>query len=115
MGEGEEQLQKEWRSLMVSKLDSLEDDIRGLRYEVQAAVSVAADVASLKNKVEKCQNEITKEQITNNKIKNEIEASIKENYVSKEVYEPIKRIVYGGVGLVLIAVATALIAVVIKG
>lgn len=40
---------------------------------------------------------------------------IAESYVSKTEFEPVKRVVYGLVRLILVGVMTALIALVIKG
>ncbi len=40
--------------------------------------------------------------------------SVKEDYVNKDQFDPVKRIVYGLVSLILIAVVGALIALVIK-
>ena len=44
---------------------------------------------------------------------NAIDTKVSNNYVSKEEFEPIKKIVYGVVSLILIAVVGALIALVI--
>jgi tetrahydromethanopterin S-methyltransferase subunit G len=44
-----------------------------------------------------------------------VDQKISTHYVSREEFEPIKKIVYGMVGLVLVAVVGALISLVVKG
>ncbi len=46
---------------------------------------------------------------TNEKCIDEIKKNIQDNYVTKDQYFPIKSIVYGLVGLILMAVLTALL------
>lgn len=44
----------------------------------------------------------------------EFKKEVKEMYVTKEAFDPVKRLVYGTVGLVLVAVVGALIGLVLK-
>lgn len=44
---------------------------------------------------------------------NTIDTKVSNNYVSKEEFEPVKKIVYGVVGLILVAVVGALVALVV--
>ena len=46
---------------------------------------------------------------------NEVDQKVSTHYVSKEEFEPIKKIVYGLVSLILIAVVGALVALVVNG
>lgn len=46
---------------------------------------------------------------------NAIDSKVSSGYVTKEEFEPIKRIVYGVVSLILVAVMGALVALVIGG
>ena len=43
------------------------------------------------------------------------ESRLKNDYVSQSEFWPIKTIVYGGAGIVLVAVMTAIVALVVKG
>lgn len=45
---------------------------------------------------------------------NAVDAKVSSNYVSKEEFEPIKKIVYGLVSLILVAVVGGVLALVIK-
>ena len=45
----------------------------------------------------------------------EIKKESGERYVTKEQFEPIQKLVYGMVGLVLVAVITALMAIIVGG
>lgn len=63
--------------------------------EVQIAV-MANDIAYMKKKLD-----LIEEQVTS-------------RYISKEEFEPIKRIVYGMVGLILVGVVGALLTLVIN-
>lgn len=45
---------------------------------------------------------------------NTVDDKVSNHYVSKEEFEPIKKIVYGLVGLILVAVVGALLSVVVK-
>lgn len=44
----------------------------------------------------------------------QIDNKLNASYVSKDEFEPIKRIVYGMVGLILVAVVGALVSLVVK-
>ena len=44
-----------------------------------------------------------------------LDTKMNNNYVSKEEFEPVKNIVYGLVGIILIAVIGALLALVVQG
>lgn len=44
----------------------------------------------------------------------EIKQTVTHSYVSKDEFEPIKKIVYGLVGLILVAVVGALVSLVVK-
>jgi len=45
----------------------------------------------------------------------EIKRMLANNYITKAEFDPVRRIVYGGVSLVLVAVFTAIIALVLTG
>lgn len=45
----------------------------------------------------------------------DIEKNQHSNFVSKDEFEPIKRIVYGLVGLILVAVVGAMVSLVLRG
>lgn len=44
----------------------------------------------------------------------EIKHKLESNYVTKEEFDPIKRIVYGMVSIILVAVVTAIVALVLR-
>lgn len=44
----------------------------------------------------------------------EIKDTLAKNYVSREEFEPVKRIVYGLVGLILVSVMVAILALIIQ-
>lgn len=44
----------------------------------------------------------------------EIKYSLQQNYVTKDQFDPVRKIVYGLVGLILVAVVGALLALVVK-
>lgn len=46
---------------------------------------------------------------------NSVDNKVSSHYVSKEEFEPIKKIVYGLVGLILVAVVGALVSLVVRG
>ena len=76
----ENDLQKEWRGIIISKLDSLEVDIKGLQLEIRDLTSNSVEIANLKSWVKDLDE------------KNEALGS---KFVSKSEFEPIKRIVFG--------------------
>jgi len=61
------------------------------------------DLAVIKEKVETMKSGIER-----------IESRLERSYVTKEEFDPVKKIVYGLVGLILVAVVTALIALIIR-
>ena len=44
----------------------------------------------------------------------EIKATLNSNYITRDQFEPVKKIVYGLVGLILVAVVGALLALVVR-
>jgi hypothetical protein len=46
---------------------------------------------------------------------NAVDTKVSSNYVSKEEFEPIRKIVYGVVSLILVAVVGAVVALVLEG
>jgi len=62
--------------------------------------------------------ELTKQRIILERMQGdlkELKHESKEQFVTKSQFEPVQRLVYGMVGLVLVAVLTALLAIVIRG
>lgn len=45
----------------------------------------------------------------------DIKSKLERQYITREEFDPIKKIVYGFVGIILVAVATAIVALVLKG
>lgn len=70
---------------------------------------MASQNASDETKLALLQNDITyiKEKL------NAVDSKVSSSYVSKEEFDPIKKIVYGMVSLILIAVVGALVALVV--
>jgi ABC-type phosphate transport system permease subunit len=68
---------------------------RQMSDETNIAV-MASNVADIKNTVSKIENRLDY------------------NYVTKEAFDPVKKLVYGLVGLILISVVVALLALVLK-
>lgn len=110
----EDELQAEWRQIVIKKLDSLEADMKTIKGEVREAMSISKDVNSLKEWVIALDKELQHEKAHKNAIKDQILAEIKEGYTSKEQFEPIKALAWGGVALILVAFLTAVITLVIK-
>lgn len=63
----------------------------------------ASDIRVINNKLDYIQRDVI-----------EIKTSIAFNYVTKEQFEPIQKIVYGLVGLILVAVVGALMTLIIR-
>lgn len=58
---------------------------------------IAKDISYMKDKVD------------------DVDVKLSSHYVSKEEFEPVKKIVYGLVGLILVAVVGAVISLVVRG
>ncbi len=88
-----------------SSADVFDDD------ELKKAIKMSSESTRDDIKLAVIQNDLTyiKEKM------NAIDNKVSSGYVSKEEFEPIKKIVYGVVSLILIAVVGALVALVISG
>ena len=93
----EEQLQKEWRSIVINKLDSLDSEFKSMQGDVKSALSYARDVQDLKIRVIELEKKMEDS-------KKEILVKLKENSVSKEEFEPIKKLTYGAITMVLLGI-----------
>jgi|TARA_R110000824_G_scaffold20545_16_gene77450 septation ring formation regulator EzrA len=110
----EDQLQKEWRDIVIKKLDSLDNDLKEVAAKAAKAPveysqleAVSADVSSIRDSVSTLTSSVTK-------LRPSIMKEVRENFTSKDQFEPVKKIVYGGVAVVLIAVLSAAIALLIN-
>ena len=115
MSDSEEQLQKEWRDIVIKKLDSLDSDIKAVQIEVRDAVTVAKDVLNVKEKVAELEKDLGKEKLNNANLKEEVLKEVKNEYTSKDQFSPIQKLVWGAVTIVIFAVITGIVALVLKG
>lgn len=83
-------------------IKSLQENIISFKHELKTMNE------SLTKKIEKVEDDLS---VKIEKLENKIETS----YVKNEKFNPIERIVYGIVGLILIAVSTGLMSLVIIG
>ena len=96
-------LQKEWRDIVINKLDRIEADQKAMQSQLANGLVTAADVKSLKENV-------LKVEVTASKLESSIEAK----YVTKADFRVVEKLVYSAAGLILLGVFGALIALVIK-
>lgn len=68
-----------------------------------ATVQDRIDVAVMKSDIGYIKSTVT-----------DLKSSLQSNYIGREEFEPIKKIVYGMVGLILVAVVGALMALLLK-
>lgn len=115
MSDTEDQLQKEWRDIVIKKLDSLDDDVKSIHDDVREAVAVAKDVTNVKSKVEELEKEIGQERVNNANLKIEVLKEVKENYTSKDQFGPIQKLVWGATTLVIFGVISGILALVLRG
>lgn len=103
----EEQLQKEWRSIVINKLDSLDSEFKSMQGDVKSALSYARDVQDLKIRVIELEKKIEDH-------KKEIALKIKESGVLKEEFEPVKKLTYGAVTMVLLAIGAEIMSLIFR-
>jgi len=112
----EAQLQKEWREIVIKKLDSVDGEVKKLQAEVREALSISKDVNNLKDWVKDIDKKMSEQSLASSAIKTEILHEVKNNYTSKDQFEPIKKLVWSGVGIILSAFLGGLLTLVwIKG
>jgi uncharacterized protein len=105
--DNEQKLQAEWRSLIVGQLNSLSSDIKAIQAALQMALASVQEVHSLKAKLEELTIEVSKQRV-------DITQDSKDSYVTKGEFEPIKNLIYGAVGIILVAVVGAIVTLIIK-
>ena len=114
MSESEDQLQKEWRDIIIKKLDSLDSDIKSIQTDVRDAVLLAKDVETVKTSVGTLEKELAKERVTNVELKASVMKEVKENYTSKDQFGPIQKLVWGAATTVLLAVLGGALTLLLK-
>lgn len=92
----ESELQKEWRDIVINKLDRIEADQKAVQLQLANSVAMASDVRHLQTKLTSLEN------------------SIREDYVTKNQYATVERIVYGVTTVTLLAIVGAVITLVLK-
>lgn len=110
----EEQLQKEWRSIVINKLDSLDSEIRSVQGDIKTAIAYGREVQDLKVKQDNLDKKMADMERKNLEVKQDIIKEINEKFVTKEDFGPIKKILYSGVGLVLLTVLAQILGLILK-
>jgi len=80
----QDEMNKEWRSLLIQKIDELNSDIKAMRHEID-------------QKIERI---------------SEWKGGLDEKYVSQKEFAPVKQLIYGAVGTILLALLGSVIALV---
>lgn len=99
----ESALQKEWRDIVINKLNSIESEQKSMQSQLATGLVTAADVKALKENVARVELTATK-----------LETSIEDKYVTKANFVVIEKLVYGAAGLILLGVFSAIITLVLK-
>lgn len=87
----EKELQKEWRKIVIDKLDALDKDIKNINNQMVNNMASDKDIADLKVKIA------------------ETETKLVTSYVSKAEFEPIKKAMYGLAAVIGSAIVVALL------
>ena len=106
----ESELQKEWRDIVITKLNTIEAEQKTMQASLSGTVVIANDVAAIVLKAKAVDEEIKTLKL---EAKHDREESDRK-YVSKQEFALIEKIVYGAAGLILVAVFVALVALVVK-
>lgn len=98
----EEDLQKEWRTLIINKLNSLDDDLKKMGEKLDKITVSAYQIDSVKAEVK-----LVKEELKDFKLK------VEKNCVVRSEFDMVKKIVYGAIGLIVLGVFGALLKLVV--
>lgn len=101
----EEDLQKEWRQIVIDKLNKLEDYQSRSNEILSKFSSTHSDVMDSKLRIQALE-------VANREFLSEDE--IKKDYITRTEFEPIKRVVYGAVGTILLGILGAIISLVLR-
>ena len=114
MSDSEEQLQKEWRDIVIKKLDSLDTDMKKIQVELRDAVVVAKEIVNVKEKVAELERAIGSEKLNNANLKDEVLKEIKKEYTSKDQFVPVQKLVWGAATIVIFAFLSGVVALVLR-
>lgn len=98
----ESELQREWRDIVITKLNNIEAEQKLLQRSVSENVIIANDVKTLHSETKDLRIMVK-----------EIEMQTKSEYVTKIQFALVEKLVYGTVATVLLAVGGAILALVI--
>jgi hypothetical protein len=104
MATNEEELQREWRGIVISKLDKLDTELKDMRAELETATATARDVADIRTRLHTLEIRTSSFRTAD---------EVHDKYVSKEDFAPIKNLVYGAITLGLVTLATAVLSLVV--
>jgi len=98
---------------LVASIAALQKEVDKISSEIQKIDSNGQQLTYLEKNVERIEKNIEKIVAQLDAIKKEINDELKENYVNIDKFEPVKIIVFGIAGMVLIAVLAALLGIVV--
>lgn len=101
----EEDLQKEWRQFMIVQLSKLEDYQSKTTEALSKFSNVHTELLEIKTSIKELQE-------AHRKFMREDE--IKKDYITRTEFEPIKRVVYGAIGTVLLGILGAIVSLVLR-
>lgn len=101
----EEDLQKEWRQIVIDKLNKLEDCQSRTNEILSGFSNVRSELLENKTNIKELQE-------AHRKFVREDE--IKKDYITRAEFDPVKRVVYGAVGTILLGILGAIISLVLR-
>ena len=90
----ETELQKEWRAIVINKLEALDKDIKSIQNHMSSSMVTVKELSELKLKIAEAELKIEELRRSGSQTKDGILKDIKLEYVTKEQFEPIKKIIY---------------------
>lgn len=110
----ESEIQKEWRAIVISQLESLNRDMKAIQHQMSNSMASAKDIADIKLKISETELKIEELRRNNSNMKESIFREVKSDYVTKEQFEPIKRAMYFVAAIVSAAVLGAVLKLIIN-
>jgi hypothetical protein len=112
--EKEDKIYAEWRDIVIQKLNSLDKDIKDLQTDVRDAMVTSQEVSNLKEWAASLDREVSQIKEKDSKNRENIIKEVRENFTSKDQFEPVKKLVWTTVSVVLIAFISAILALIIR-
>ena len=110
----EDKIYAEWRNIVIQKLNSLDSDMKDLQTAIRAAVIIAKELDNLKEGTTSIDKQVESLKDKESESRAVILKEARETFITRDQFEPIKKLVWTVTSLTMLAVISAILSLLIR-